>query len=48
LADADAVGGVEAGALLCAVAFDASWAATGMVIVQLYTVALLGDRQRSW
>lgn len=40
--------GVEAGALLCAVAFDASWAATGMVIVQLYTVALLGDRQRSW
>lgn len=39
--------GVEAGALLCAVAFDASWAATGMVIVELYTVALLGDRQRS-
>lgn len=43
---ANAVGG-EAGALLCAVAFDASWAATGMVIVELYTVALLGDRQRS-
>jgi signal transduction histidine kinase len=39
--------GVEAGALLCAVAFDASWAATGMVIVELYTVALLGHRQRS-
>ncbi len=39
--------GVEAGALLCAAAFDASWAATGMVIVELYTVALLGDRQRS-
>jgi signal transduction histidine kinase len=39
--------GVEAGALLCVVAFHASWAATGMVVVQLYTVALLGDRQRS-
>jgi signal transduction histidine kinase len=39
--------GVEAGALLCVVAFHASWAATGMVIVQLYTVALLGDRRRS-
>ena len=39
--------GVEAGALLCAIAFDASWAATAMVIVELYTVALLGDRQRS-
>ena len=39
--------GVEAGALLYVVAFHASWAATGMVIVQLYTVALRGDRQRS-
>jgi signal transduction histidine kinase len=39
--------GVEAGALLCAVAFHASWAATAMVLVELYTVALLGDRQRS-
>jgi signal transduction histidine kinase len=39
--------GVEAGALLCVVAFHASWAATGMVIVELYTVALLGDRRRS-
>jgi signal transduction histidine kinase len=39
--------GVETGALLCVVAFHASWAATGIVIVQLYTVALLGDRQRS-
>jgi signal transduction histidine kinase len=29
------------------VAFDASWAATALVIVELYTVALLGDRQRS-
>jgi signal transduction histidine kinase len=39
--------GVEAGALLCVVAFHASWAATGIVLVELYTVALLGDRQRS-
>jgi signal transduction histidine kinase len=39
--------GVEAGALACVVAFDASWVATGVVIVELYTVALLGDRQRS-
>ena len=42
-----ALAGVEAGALLCALAFDASWAATGIVVVELYTVALLGDRQRS-
>jgi signal transduction histidine kinase len=39
--------GVEAGAVACAAAFDASWAATAVVLVQLYTVALLGDRQRS-
>jgi len=39
--------GVEAGALLCVVAFHASWSATAIVIVELYTVALLGDRQRS-
>jgi signal transduction histidine kinase len=39
--------GVEAGALACVVAFDASWVSTAMVIVELYTVALLGDRQRS-
>jgi signal transduction histidine kinase len=42
-----AFAGVEAGAALCAVAFHATWAATGMVIVELYTVALLGHRQRS-
>jgi signal transduction histidine kinase len=42
-----AFAGVEAGAALCAVAFHATWAATGMVIVALYTVALLGHRQRS-
>jgi len=39
--------GVAAGAILCDAAFDASWAATGLVAVQLFTVALLGDRQRS-
>jgi signal transduction histidine kinase len=39
--------GVEAGALLCAIAFHATWAATAMVIVELYTVAVLGDRLRS-
>ncbi len=39
--------GVAAGALICAAAFDASWSATAMVIVELYTVALLGHRQRS-
>jgi signal transduction histidine kinase len=42
-----AFAGVEAGAALCAVAFHATWTATGMVIVALYTVALLGHRQRS-
>lgn len=39
--------GVAAGAILCAAAFEADWAATGLVAVQLFTVALLGDRQRS-
>src|SRR5436305_4083440 len=39
--------GVELGAILCAAAFHATWAATGMVVVVLYTVALLGDRKRS-
>jgi len=39
--------GVEAGAVTCVLAFHASWAATAMVIVELYTVALLGDRVRS-
>jgi signal transduction histidine kinase len=32
---------------MCVVAFDAGWAATAMVIVELYTVARLGNRQRS-
>jgi signal transduction histidine kinase len=38
---------VELGSLACAAAFDASLAATGLIMVELYTVALLGDRQRS-
>jgi signal transduction histidine kinase len=38
---------VAAGSLVCAVAFHASWTATGIVIAELYTVALLGGRQRS-
>ena len=42
-----ALAGVEVGAVLCVVAFDAGWAATGMVIVELYTVARLGNRQLS-
>lgn len=42
-----ALAGVELGAVLCVVAFDAGWAATGIVIVELYTVARLGNRQRS-
>src|ERR1700732_1673127 len=42
-----ALAGVELGALACVIAFDASWTATAIVIVELYTVALLGDRQRS-
>jgi signal transduction histidine kinase len=42
-----ALAGVEVGAVLCVVAFDAGWAATGMVIVELYTVARRGNRQRS-
>ena len=39
--------GVEAGAVICAAAFHASWSASALVAVQLYTVALLGRRQRS-
>jgi signal transduction histidine kinase len=38
---------VEAGAVLSAVVLDAGWTATAMVIVELYTVARVGDRQRS-
>jgi signal transduction histidine kinase len=39
--------GVETGAILCAAAFHASWSASALVAVQLFTVALLGHRQRS-
>jgi signal transduction histidine kinase len=42
-----ALAGVEAGAVLSAVAFNASWSVTGLVTIELYTVALLGHRQRS-
>lgn len=39
--------GVEAGAVACAALSDASWSASALVAVQLFTVALLGHRQRS-
>jgi signal transduction histidine kinase len=39
--------GVELGAVLCSIAFDASWSATAIVLIQLFTVALLGNRSRS-
>jgi signal transduction histidine kinase len=42
-----ALAGVELGAILSVVAFDAAETATALVIVELYTVAFLGDRQRS-
>jgi signal transduction histidine kinase len=37
----------EVGAVLCVVAFRAGGAATGLVVVALFSVALRGDRQRS-
>jgi signal transduction histidine kinase len=42
-----AMAAVAAGAILCDAAFDAGWTATGLVAIQLFTVALLGDRHRS-
>jgi signal transduction histidine kinase len=42
-----ALAGVELGAILSVVAFDAAETATALVIVELYTAAFLGDRQRS-
>jgi signal transduction histidine kinase len=42
-----ALAGVELGALLFAGAVHVTWVPTAMVIVVLYTVALLGDRKRS-
>ncbi|HWF73385.1 MAG TPA: histidine kinase dimerization/phosphoacceptor domain-containing protein [Solirubrobacteraceae bacterium] len=38
---------VEIGAVLCVALFEAGVVATGLVVIQLFTVALLGDRQRS-
>lgn len=38
---------VELGAVLCSAAFEASWSATAIVVVQLFMVALLGSRGRS-
>ncbi|HEY4027891.1 MAG TPA: histidine kinase [Candidatus Dormibacteraeota bacterium] len=38
---------VGTGAVACAIVLHASWTVTGLVVIQLYTVALLGDRQRS-
>jgi len=39
--------GVEVGAVLCAAVFGASWSATALVLVGLFTVALVGNRSRS-
>lgn len=39
--------GVEAGAVACAAGFGASWSASALVAVQLFTVARVGHRQRS-
>lgn len=39
--------GVEVGAIACAVVLHATWSVVAPVVIQLYTVALLGDRQRS-
>ncbi|MEA2198509.1 MAG: hypothetical protein QOJ25_2560 [Solirubrobacteraceae bacterium] len=39
--------GVELGAILSVAAFDGAETATALVLVELYTVALLGDRLRS-
>jgi signal transduction histidine kinase len=37
----------EVGALACAAVFDANLAATGLIMIALYTVARFGDRRRS-
>lgn len=42
-----ALAGVEIGAVACAAAFDASWSATAIVLIQLVTVAIVGNRSRS-
>jgi signal transduction histidine kinase len=47
LAPVAALLAVEAGAVACVFAFRPLWSAIGMVVVVLYTVAVLGDRRRS-
>lgn len=42
-----ALAGVETGAVLCVLVFDASGTATGLVLIELFTVALVGGRQQS-
>jgi signal transduction histidine kinase len=42
-----ALAGVEVGAVACAVVLHATWSVVALVAIQLYTVALLGDRLRS-
>jgi signal transduction histidine kinase len=39
--------GVEAGAIACVFVFDPTWAAVGIVMVALFSAALLGNRQTS-
>jgi signal transduction histidine kinase len=38
---------VEAGAIACVAVFEPKWAAIALVMLALYTAALLGDRKRS-
>ena len=42
-----ALAGVEAGAVACVLAFHASDMATAMIMVELYTVGVVGHRRRS-
>ena len=39
--------GVDVGAVACAIVLHASWTVTVLVVIELYTIARLGDRQRS-
>jgi signal transduction histidine kinase len=39
--------GVEAGAITCVLVFDPTWAAVGIVMVALFSAALLGNRRTS-
>jgi signal transduction histidine kinase len=47
LAPLAALFAVEAGAVACFAVFEPKWAVIGLVMVALYTAALLGDRRRS-